>query len=464
MNKSWHLSRRQLLRGAGISLALPLFQSMEAKADAFQTKPCRFACIYFPYGVSLPPDDSEIDAWKNNNLSKAWPIQENDSNAHWRWFPRGEGKDFQFNRSLEMLEGHRNNLTVIGGLSHPRGRKMGGHDTGDTFLTAGFLSKSSPLSNTVSVDQVMARHIGLETRFRSLVLSTDGGVGRPRRATTLSFDKDGAPVPAQNQPRQIFERLFAGDDASSLRRLRSTASMLDALLEDSRSLSLRLGTADKAKLDEYLSSVRQTEKDVTRAQRWLEIPRPELNDEDRESLQLHSDDNAPEMYIRTMYDLIYLAFLTDSTRIATYQISSMNGADSKATKFSQLIGFQNNIHNLAHSWNKKGGAKALGEWDRFLATQFTRFLDRLSSTDEGGQSLLDSSLILYGSSNSQTHNNTNYPLILAGGKAMNVRHGNYLRYGEEVPMSNLFTTLLGRMNIPTESFADSTGDLSDLIL
>ncbi len=463
MKKSWHLSRRQLLRGAGVSLALPLLQSMDAKGDAPHTTPRRFACIYFPYGVSLAPDDTEIDAWRGNNLSKAWPIQEDDSGVQWRWFPRGEGREFQFNRSLEMLEPHRDNLTVIGGLSHPRCRKMGGHDTGDTFLTAGFISKTSPLSNTVSVDQMMAQHIGLETRFRSLILSTDGGVGRPRRATTLSFDKDGAPVPAQNQPRQIFERLFAGDDASSLRRLRSTASMLDALLEDSRSLSLRLGTADKAKLDEYLSSVRRTEKDVTRAQRWLEIPRPELNDEDRESLQLNSDDNAPEMFIRTMYDLIYLAFLTDSTRIATYQISSMNGADSKATKFSQLIGFQNNIHNLAHSWNKKGGAKALGEWDRFLATQFTRFLDRLSSTDEGGQSLLDSSLILYGSSNSQTHNNTNYPLILAGGKAMNMRHGQYLRYSEDVPMSNLFTTLLDRMDIPTRSFADSTGDLSELI-
>ncbi len=444
--KSWHLDRRAFLLGTGVSLALPYLECMGATAAATQTtSPRRFCAMYFPFGVSVPKPDSE--------------------QARWTWFPQGEGRDYTFNDSLKPLEKHRENLTILGGLSHPEGRKMGGHDTGDTFLTGALLT-SKFLRNTVSVDQVAAQFVGDQTRFPSMVLSTDGGVGEPTRASTLSYNDRGRPIPALNQPQQIFDRLFGVGDADLLakrRKLTSASGMLDRVLEDSRSLRTRLGSVDREKFDEYLASVRQIEQRVELAQRWLEIPQPELTDEERKILHLDANDEAPKLFMRTMYDLIYLAFRTDSTRVATYQIASMADASSKAGKFPQLEGFKGSLHTLAHGWNKPEGAEKLGEWDRFMAEQLGYFLDRLDSTQDEQGSLLDSSLILYGSSNSQTHNNTNYPLVLAGGGKLGMQHGQYRKFGPEVPMSNLFVTMLNCLGVPGQSFADSTGSMTDLL-
>jgi hypothetical protein len=239
--------------------------------------------------------------------------------------------------------------------------------------------------------------------------------------------------------------------------------MLDRVLEDSHSLRNRLGTQDKEKLDEYLHAVRQIEQGVERSQHWLEIPRPELRDEDRKLLQLDADDNAPLQFIRTMYDLIYLAFRTDSTRVATYQITNMADCSSKAAKFPQLQGFKDTLHTLAHDWDKPGGSERLGQWDRFMAEQLGYFISRLDSAKEENGSVLDNSVVLYGSSNSVTHDNNNYPLILAGGKELGFKHGRYLRFGAEVPMSNLLVTMLHRAGIECEKFADSTGELRELL-
>ena len=342
---------------------------------------------------------------------------------------------------------------------------MGAHDTADTFLTGAFLNNKF-LINTVSADQVAAKAVGDQTRFSSLVLSTDGGVGEPTRSSTLSYNDNGRPIPALHQPRQIFERFFGAGDADTLaqrRRLKSASSMLDQVLDDSNSLRNRLGSRDKEKLDEYLNSVRQIEQGVERSQHWLEIPRPELRDEDRKLLQLDSDDNAPLQFIRTMYDLIYLAFRTDSTRVATYQITNMADCSSKAAKFPQLQGFKDTLHTLAHDWDKPGGSERLGQWDRFMSEQFHYFLNQLASAQEESGSLLDNSVILYGSSNSVTHDNNNYPLVLAGGAEMGFKHGRYLRFGPEVPMSNLLVTMLNRAGVECEKFADSTGELSILL-
>ena len=238
--------------------------------------------------------------------------------------------------------------------------------------------------------------------------------------------------------------------------------MLDLVLEDAGSLRRRLGSNDREKLDEYLSSVRQIEKRVQQSQAWLEVPQPELSDADREMLKLNSDDEAPQQYIRTMYDLIYLAFRTDSTRVATYQIASMADASSKAGKFPQLEGFKGSLHSLAHDWNKPEGAEKLGKWDRFMAEQLSYFLTRLSESKEGDSSLLNRSVILYGSSNSQTHNNSNYPLVLAGGGDLGLKHGSYLQLPDSVPLSNLFVTIMDRLGTPKETFAGSTSDLADV--
>jgi hypothetical protein len=342
---------------------------------------------------------------------------------------------------------------------------MGAHDTGDTFLTGAMLT-SKFLRNTVSLDQVVAHAFNDRTRFSSLALSTDGGVGEPTRASTLSYDGKGRPIPALNQPQQIFDRFFGAGDADLIakrRRLKSASGMLDRVLADSRSLRTRLGSQDREKFDEYLASVRQIEERVERTQRWLDIPRPELRDEERKMLKLDSDDKAPELFIRTMYDLIYLAFRSDSTRVATYQIASMADASSKAGKFPQVEGFKGSLHNLAHGWNKPEGAVNLGKWDQFMAQQLAYFLDRLDSAKEEQGSVLDNSVVLYGSSNSQTHNNTNYPLVLAGGSKLGLKHGQFAKFGAQVPLSNLFVTLLQTLNVPAKAFSDSTGAITEIL-
>lgn len=444
-DKSWHLDRRTFLMGTGVSLGLPWLECMAGnKAASHAVSPRRFCAMYFGFGVSLPKPGSDV--------------------AKWRWFPNGEGRDYEFTETLKPLEGQRDKLTVLGGLSHPNGRKMGAHDTGDTFLTGSLLT-SKFLRNTVSADQVAAKALGHQTRFSSLSISTDGGVGEPTRSSTLSYDDKGRPIPTLNQPQQIFDRFFGAGDADSIarrRRLTSASKMLDRVLEDSRSLRRRLGSQDREKFDEYLASVRQIEERVERSQRWLEIPRPELRDEDRDMLHLDADDKAPLNFIRTMYDLMYLAFRSDSTRVATYQITNMADASSKAGKFPQLQGFKDSLHTLAHGWNKPGGAEKLGQWDRFMIEQFSGFLARLDSAKEEHGSVLDNSVVLYGSSNSNTHNNNNYPLLLAGGSQLGLRHGRFLKYGSDVPMSNLLMTMLDCVGAKRKSFADSTGRLSEL--
>ena len=447
--KSWHLDRRAFLMGTGASLGLPWLECMaKANEPAAQSThiPRRICALYFGFGVALPPENHEL--------------------ARWRWFPNGSGEEYQFTETLKPLEGQRKKLTILGGLSHPNGRKMGAHDTADTFLTGAYLNNKF-LINTVSMDQVAAKAVSDQTRFSSLVLSTDGGVGEPTRSSTLSYNDKGRPLPALHQPRQIFDRFFGAGDPDTIaqrRRLKSASSMLDRVLDDSNSLRNRLGSRDREKLDEYLAAVRQIEQGVERSQRWLEIPRPELRDEERKLLNLDSDDKAPLQFIRTMYDLIYLAFRTDSTRVATYQITNMADCSSKAAKFPQLQGFKDSLHTLAHDWDKPGGSERLGQWDRFMAEQFCYFLNRLDSAQEERGTLLDHSVVLYGSSNSVTHDNNNYPLILAGGSEMGFKHGRFLKFGAEVPMSNLFVTMLNRAGIECERFADSTGEMTELVV
>jgi len=441
MRKSWQLDRRTMLRGSATALALPWLEAMSWAAEKPAELPRRMCCVYFPFGVSLPPADHE--------------------HARWNWFPQGGGSDFQFTDTLQSLEPLRKQLTVLGGLSHPNGRKMGGHDTGDIFLTAAQY-KGTSFTNSISLDQLIADRIGSQTRFPSLVMSSDGGVGEPTRSTTLSFSRQGRPIPALAGPQQIFARMFGRDDTSTTvarQRLENTGSMLDALLDHSRSVKRRLGKLDRQKFDEYLDSVRSIEQKVERSQHWLDIPKPDV---DPTSVALDSSPEGPVDYIRAMFDLIYLAFQTDSTRVATYMLGQVAGATTVANTFPACIGLEGNWHGLAHGAGKKGGYEKLGRFDQFLAEQLAYFLQRLADTPEGDGTLLDRTLVLYGSSNSRTHQNHNYPLVLAGGNRLGMRHGRYLTFDDKTPLSNLFVTMLDALDTPTESFVDSTGRLSEL--
>lgn len=442
MKKSWHLDRRSFLRGSGASLALPFMDCMGAEA-AGASFPSRFCAVYFPYGVSLG--------------NKKDP-----TSAPWRWFPEGEGRDFTFNNSLAALEPLREDLSILGGMSHRAGRSIGGHDTADIWLT-GTPLKGRQFLNSVSLDQQLAEQLGAETRFRSLTLSVDGGVGSPTRSSTLSFSRRGQPVPALNQPRLIYNKLFGADLRSreaQLRELTNNQSMLDRVLVHSHSVRRRLGKQDQNKFDEYLSSVRQIEQRVERSEAWLDIPKPQVSPV---GLHLDANDTTPGELIKTLYDLLFLAFQTDSTRVATYQLSNMNGATSLASKFPQLLGFGKSNHSLAHGWNKPGGAEALGKWDQFRTEQLAYFLTRLKETREGDGCLLDRTTVLYGSSNSNTHNNRNYPTVLAGGGGLGLQHGQYLQYTEATPFANVHHTLLRRHGVAVDRFADSTGELPALL-
>ena len=442
-NPSWHLHRRTLLRGAGASLALPLLDAMTpSRAEQRDNLPRRVCGVYFPFGVSLPPENHE--------------------QSEWNWFPKGEGKEFRFTNTLSSLEPHRQQITILGGLSHPHGRSIGGHDTGDIFLTGARLAGTS-YSNSISLDQRVAQHLGEQTRFPSLTLSSDGGVGEPTRSTTLSFSHKGRPIPALAKPRQIFDRLFGEGDAevqSQRRQLKTSGTMLDLVLEHSRSLKRKLGTHDVRKFDEYLASVRAVEQRVERSQRWLDVPKPEV---DAQSLTLDASAEGPLDYIRTMYDLMFLAFQTDTTRVATYMIGQVAGATTIANTFPTCLGLPGNWHGLAHGAGKKGGYEKLGRFDQFLAEQLSYFLKRLKETPEGDATLLDRTVVLYGSSNSRTHNNTNYPLVLAGGGKFGIKHGQFLKFSAKTPLSNLFVTMLDRLDVPVDTFADSTGEMSELI-
>ncbi len=442
--KPWQIERRALLRGVGATMALPWMEAMAWGGNTSASLPKRFCSVYFPFGVAVPRED--------------------DPNRQWGWFPTGEGKDFKFTNVLKSLEPLRNNVTVIGGISHPNGWAMGGHDTGDIYLT-GALMKNGEFTNTISLDQRIAQLNGADTRFRSLTLSSDGGVGEPTRSCTLSFSQEGRPIPALSSPAQIFARLFGKDVGGSRlqqrQQLRNTSSLLDRVLEHSRQLNRNLGANDQRKFDEYLSSVRAVEQRVERAEAWLDVPKPEVS---RDSLNADATQQGPIEYIKAIYELMYLAFQTDSTRVATYMIGQVAGATTIANAFPSCIGLSPNWHGLAHGAGKPGGFEKLGRFDQFLAQNHAAFLSRLNATKEGDGTLLDRTVVLYGSSNSKTHNNHNYPLLLAGGRGLGLTHGQYLKYNErEMRLSNLYATVLHQLGASDEGFGDSTGEMTDVL-
>ncbi len=394
----------------------------------------------FPYGVAVPGSDD--------------PARE------WGWFPTGAGKDYQLTNVLRPLEPLMEDVSIFSGLSHPRCRSMNGHDTGDTFLTANHLA-SGTYRNTVSIDQLAAKYLGEETRLASLTVSTDGGIGPRTRSTTLSYSEKGQPIPALADPKLIFQRLFGQDNASrrDRARLENSGSILDLVLEQSSDLKRGLGRGDQVKLDEFETSVRDVEQRVERAREWLDVPFPEV---DPLTIALDSNPEAPKDYIRAIYDLLFLAYQTDITRVSAFQLGSYG--PTLARTFPGCLGLEANWHSLAHKAGKKGGPEAIGKFDQFLAQNLSRFLGRMKETPEGeeGSSLLDRTLVLYGSSNSKTHQNRNYPLLLAGGKDLGLKHNHFLRFDEKVPMSNLFVSMLQALEIEADHFVDSTGTLAGI--
>lgn len=459
------LDRRRFLRGAGIALALPWLESFSASIAGAAAQPSdrkRFAAFYLPDGVPMP-------------------LADDPSYKDWAWFPHGGGKDFTLTKCLDPLEPLRDETTILSGFSHPSARSVHGHSNADQFLTGADTGMSGAYKNTISLDQLYAEHVGDQTRFASLVMSTDGGTGTPRGAQTLSFNRSGRAIPAENKPKRIFDMLFVKNDEDAARRLALSQSSLDDLLADAKALRQLLSEHDQATLDEYLQSVRETELKVEKAKRWANIPLPQVN---VDHLQLDIGPEDPRNYLQAMFELIYLAFKTDSTRVATYQLGRENGVGA-SDYLARAVGF-NLTHQLTHNTKNPDGWKNFGIYCQFISEEYGRFVGKLKSTPEpdGAGNMLDNTLVLFGSASSAFHLSRNYPLILSGGKNMGFKHGQYLNYGptkpqggaweggrepwqvetthEDKPLANLYVTMLQRLGVQTDAFADSTGTVDEV--
>lgn len=289
-------------------------------------------------------------------------------------------------------------------------------------------------------------------------MSSAGGVNRPYRSATLSYDRDGRPVPAQNNPREIFRRLFGQPSGDERQRLENQSSVLDAILGEAKSLNHRLGRRDQEKMDEYLTSVCEVEQRVDRAQDWLNIPKPKV---DENVLNLDIDPSSPKEYIRVMLDLVALSLQTDSTRVATYQFAGENGTGPELL-FPSAVGISKSAHAVSH---QRTDYQQWSTYAQFFAEQYAYFLNKLDSIeDAGGETLLDNTMSLYGSCTSKTHLSRNYPLILSGGGNLGIDHGQYRKFDEnKVPLSNLFVTMLDRMGTGETKFKDSHAAMTELL-
>lgn len=444
---NWHLSRRTFLKGAGVTLALPLLEAMNiGRAATAQNAPVprRLACMFFGNGVSLAPLGHR-------------------DHEEWHWFPMGQGRDYRFTKTLEALQPLRDSVSILGGLSNPSGRKLPGHSVSDVFLTSAKVG-SDTLINSISVDQVYADIVGLQTRQHSMPLSTTGGIGQAGRPTTMSYTRDGQPIAAEDNLRRGFNRMFGGNaesDKAARAALAQKKSMLDSVLEHSRQVNAKLGKADQQKLDEYLNSVREIERRIERTEQWLTVPKPKV---DASALNLDLTHEAPLDYIRAMYDLMFLAFQTDTTRVATYQLGNEGGGQISGV-FPKALGLATH-HELSHGTNKSpDGYKNWARWDQFLAQQLAYFLTRLRNTREGDGNLLDRTLVFYGCSTSSTHLARNYPLVLAGGKSFGLKHGAYHQFDEtKFRLADLYVTMLNALGVEQKRFGDSTTNLNSVLL
>ena len=443
--RPFRLSRRSFLQGVGVAACLPYLECMaNEKGNTLgqRSKPAqRMAYVYVPNGVGLPGEDS--------------------ADKQWNWFPSGEGKDYKFTNVLSSLEPHRQDISILGGLSHPKSRSLLGHIAGDTFLTGGDVR--SEYKNTISVDQYAAYVKKQNTRYPSLILSADGGVGFKSRVSTLSFNPQGNPLPSEHSHRQIFERYFSvngkGSSAERKQELARKRKIVDLILEDSKRLQKKLGVNDRQKLDEHMTSLSQLEEQIQRNEAWLDIP---LKSFSADHLDLAVDAKIdPESYIRTMYDLIVLAFQLDLTEVASYMVSREDGMGFGDAYPRIALGIKKGHHTISHD-KVTGHWEEWGRYDQWLAQHFTYFLDKMKNTEDEFGPLLDNTQVLYGSACSTTHNARNYPLILAGGKNMGLKHGAYHKFTDETPMSNLFVNMLRSAGVNTNSFADSNDHVTGI--
>ncbi len=435
------LDRRSVLKGlAGVTLSLPLLEAMGEEVAG--KTPRRFCALYTANGMSLPNPKHGV--------------------GEWSWFPQKEGREFEFGKSTQPLQPFRQHVSFLGGLQHPNGIKADPHMCSDMWLTGAPLHDPKPGAfNSVALDQVVAQHTKKYCRQPSLVLSIDAGVGFLSRTGTISYNIEGKPVPAENNPRRVFDRMFRGDRASlatQREQLQKRVKLVDAVQESAKSLNRRLGKSDNERIDQYLTSLNEIESRLVASEKWIDIP---IKSQDYSHLNLDATtEGEPAEYYRNMFDLISLVFDADITRSVAFMLNREDGMGISDT-FPVKLGLNRTHHNLSHA-EDKDGQLAFAKYDLFLSEQIAYFLNRLNQYQDLGSSVLDNTIVLFGSGASTTHNPTNLPTLVAGGSNMGLKHGTYWRK-DRTPMSNVYLSILRSMGIEEASFGDSTGTVSDSI-
>lgn len=415
------LSRRTLLRAAGVSLSLPLLDGM-ARAQA-APKPRRL------FGIC-------------NNLGLL-PAE---------FFPAAAGPDYIPSPYLKLLQDHRKDFTVFSGVSHPN--VDGGHPSDVSFLTAAPHPASGSFRNTISLDQYIAEHIGNQTRFPSLTLAVN------TRARSLSWTGNGVAIPPEQSAASVFRQMFiqgtAKEVESKIAELDTGRSILDAVAGQVRDLEQNVGSHDRARLDQYFTSVRELETRLQASKGWERKPKPVVK------AQEPQDPPNPAQYmakVALMYNMVRLAFETDSTRSVTLML------DSVSTPVLDIRGatISDGYHNLSHHGKSEAKLSQLRIIDTMHMRLLADLFKGLKAVAEDGETLLDRTMILYGSNlgDANAHSTTNMPTLFAGG---GFRHAGHLAFDRErnYPLPNLFVSILQRMGLEADKFASSTGTMRGL--
>lgn len=433
-----HLSRRTVLRGLGASVSLPLLDAMIPASTALaQTaaapKP-RVSFIYFPHGAVMD-----------------------------KWTPSQTGADFELPQILEPLKDYQRYLTVISGLENKPAIGEPVHAiTPGTWLSCVHPRISQNPWGGVTIDQMMAQHIGQDTPMPSLEVATEeeGGEGSCDRnygctfGKTIAFSAPDQPLPMEHNPRKLFQRLFGQGDTPGEREAlaRENESLLDMVTTETADLRKTLGGRDQAALDDYLDSVREIERRIQR-----------MEENDMGNLALPpTPEGIPEVFdehMATMFDLIWLSYQANLTRVSTYMMAAE--VSNKAYSF---IGVPDAFHPLSHHQNNPFKLQNLAKVQTYHSELFARFVERLANTPDGENSMLENSIILYGSnmSDSNLHNNYPLPTALVGGGAGTLKGGQHLKYPDRTPLANLHLTLLNKVGIEMDSVGDSTGMFLDV--
>jgi hypothetical protein len=414
------LTRRHVLKAAGVSLALPWLEaSAPVRAAAPTAVPRRMVCICTPLGIHPP-----------------------------NFFPTKAGKDYEATPYLEVLKDFRSDMSVISGLSHVG--VDSGHDSMFSYLTAAeHPERRVGFRNTISIDQLAVEHIGDQTRFPSLSLAGEG--------FSLSWTRSGALVPSECWPASTFAKLFidgkVDDVQAQIRRLRDGQSVLDTVGEQAKGLQNGLGATDREKLDEYFTSVRDLEKRLAKAEEWSKKPKPKVDAKQPQNIM-----NSADLLGRTklLFDLTHLALQTDSTRFITILLGG-------ASLVPPIQGITFDHHNLSHHGQDPEKLKQLTVVETETFKLFRDLLTKLKGSKEDGATVLDRTMVMLGSnmSSGNSHSCKNLPIVLAGG---GFKHGQHLAFDAKSgpPFANLYVSMLQRLGLKIDKFGTSKGTLTGL--